>query len=317
VVTNDIDLPPFGADFDHFGKNGQGSQEQTMISDSHPSAIDLSAGPIDYIDTGGNGPTVVLIHGVLMNQTVWRDVITELAPAFRCLAPTLPLGAHRQPMRPRADLSIDGIALLVAEFLERLDLHDVTLIMNDWGGPQLLVDHDRTECISRLVLVACEAFDNFPPGTPGRRLAKFAATPGGFGLQSLILRSAAARRSVAAVLAKHPVPDGMLRDWFAPFIHDQRVRQDLRSYCLSVPLDSGRNWSAGLVSFDKPALVVWAPEDQIMPPEHGRRLADLLPDGRLVEITDSYTVVPLDQPKQLADAIRAFVTRTADRADER
>ena len=73
--------------------------------------------------------------------------------------------------------------MLVAEFLERLDLHDVTLIMNDWGGPQLLVDHDRTERINRLVLVACEAFDNFPPGAPERRLAKLAAMPGGFGLQ--------------------------------------------------------------------------------------------------------------------------------------
>jgi pimeloyl-ACP methyl ester carboxylesterase len=284
-----------------------------MISDGQPNMIDLSAGSIDYIDTGGDGPTLLLLHGVLMNQTVWSDVITELAPAFRCIAPTLPLGAHREPMRSGADLSIDGIALLVAEFLERLDLHDVTLIMNDWGGPQLLVDHDRIERISRLVLVACEAFDNFPPGTPGRRLAKLAATPGGFGLQSVLLRSATVRRSVAAALAKHPVPDELLCDWFAPFIRDQRVRQDLRSYCLSVPLDSGRNWSAELASFDKPALVVWAPEDQMMPPEHGRRLAELLPDGRLLEITDSYTVVPLDQPKQLADAVRAFITSTADR----
>jgi len=103
----------------------------------------------------------------------------------------------------------------------------------------------------------------------------------------------------------------MLRDWFEPFIRDRQVRQDLRSYCLSVPLDSGRNWSAGLASFDKPALVVWAPEDQMMPPEHGRMLTDLLPDGRLVEIVDSYTVVPLDQPQQLADALRAFITNTA------
>jgi hypothetical protein len=96
----------------------------------------------------------------------------------------------------------------------------------------------------------------------------------------------------------------MLRNWFEPFIRDQQVRQDLRSYCLSVPLDSGRNWSAELAFFDKPAVVVWAPEDQMMPPDHGRRLADQLPDGRLVEITDSYTVVPLEQPKQLADAVR-------------
>ena len=49
----------------------------------------------------------------------------------------------------------------------------------------------------------------------------------------------------------------------------------------------------------------------MMPPEHGRMLTDLLPDGRLVEIVDSYTVVPLDQPQQLADALRAFITNTA------
>jgi pimeloyl-ACP methyl ester carboxylesterase len=283
-----------------------------MTSKSDLNTIDLSAGLIHYLDTGGRGPTVVFLHGVLMNHTVWRGMITQLAPAFRCIAPTLPLGAHSQPMRPGADLSIDGITLLVAEFLERLELRDVTLIMNDWGGPQLLVDHGRTERISRLVLVACEAFDNFPPGTPGRRLARLAATPGGFGLQSLLLRSASVRRSVAAGLAKHPVSDEMLRDWFGPFIQDREIRQDLRSYCLSVPLDSGRNWSAGLASFDKPALVVWAPEDQMMPPEHGHRLADLLPRGQLVEITDSYTVIPLDQPQQLADAVRVFVTSTAN-----
>ena len=282
------------------------------MSNVQSSTIDLSAGPIDYLDTGGDGPTVVLLHGVLMNHTVWRDVITELTPAFRCIAPTLPLGAHRKPMRPGSDLSIDGIALLVAEFLERLDLHNVTLIMNDWGGPQLLVDHGRTERISRLVLVACEAFDNFPPGRPGRRLGKLAAVPGGLGLQSLLMRSAAVRRSVATALVKHPVPDVILRDWFEPFIKDRAIRQDLRRYCLSVPLDSGRNWSAGLASFDKPALVVWAPEDQMMPRDHGKRLAELLPKGQLVEIEDSYTVIALDQPRQLADVVRAFISSTAD-----
>jgi pimeloyl-ACP methyl ester carboxylesterase len=246
-----------------------------------------------------------------MNNMVWRRVMSELTPALRCVAPTLPLGAHRQPMRPGADLSIDGIALLVAEFLERLDLSDVALVMNDWGGPQLLVDHRRTERIGRLVLVACEAFDNFPPGAPGRRLAKLAATHGGFALQSLLMRFAAVRQSVARALAKHPVSDEMLRDWFRPFARNARVRQDLRTYCLSVPLDSGRNWSSGLADFDKPALVVWAPEDQMMPAEHGRQLADLLPDGRLVEIEDSYTLVPLDQPQRLAGALRSFIANTA------
>ncbi len=282
-----------------------------MTPNSDVRTVDLTAGPIDYVDTGGDGSTVVLLHGVLMNNTVWRRVMAELTPALRCVAPTLPLGAHRQPMRPGADLSIDGIALLVAEFLERLDLSDVALVLNDWGGPQLLVDHRRTERIGRLVLVACEAFDNFPPGAPGRRLAKLAANRGGFALQSLLMRFPAVRQSVARALAKHPVSDEMLRDWFRPFARDARVRQDLRTYCLSVPLDSGRNWSSGLADFEKPALVVWAPEDQMMPAEHGRQLADLLPDGRLVEIEDSYTLVPLDQPQRLAGALRSFIASTA------
>jgi pimeloyl-ACP methyl ester carboxylesterase len=185
------------------------------------------------------------------------------------------------------------------------------MVMNDWGGPQLLVDHGRTECIGRLVLVACEAFDNFPPGAPGRRLAKLAATRGGFALQSLLMRFAAVRRSVASALAKHPISDDMLYDWFEPFARNRRVREDLRRYCLSVFLDSGRNWSSGLADFEKPALVVWAPEDQMMPAEHGRRLADLLPNGQLVEIEDSYTLVPLDQPQRLAGAVRSFIASTA------
>jgi pimeloyl-ACP methyl ester carboxylesterase len=57
-----------------------------MISDTQRGTINLSAGPIDYIDTGGDGPTVVLLHGVLMNETVWRDVIAELTSTFRCIA---------------------------------------------------------------------------------------------------------------------------------------------------------------------------------------------------------------------------------------
>jgi pimeloyl-ACP methyl ester carboxylesterase len=62
----------------------------------------------------------------------------------------------------------------------------------------------------------------------------------------------------------------------------------------------------GLASFDRPALVVWASGDRVMPPEHGRRLAELLPHGRLVEIEDTYTLIPLDQPARLAQLVREF-----------
>jgi pimeloyl-ACP methyl ester carboxylesterase len=61
-----------------------------------------------------------------------------------------------------------------------------------------------------------------------------------------------------------------------------------------------------LPGFDQPALVVWASRDRVMPPEHGRRLAGLLPRGQLTEIDDSYTLIPLDQPARLVRAIQAF-----------
>ena len=66
-----------------------------------------------------------------------------------------------------------------------------------------------------------------------------------------------------------------------------------------------------LRSFDRPALVVWAVEDRVMPREHGRRLAELLPQGRLVEVADSYTMIPVDQPAELARLIREFVREAA------
>ena len=102
--------------------------------------IELSAGTIDYHDTGA-GPVIVALHGLLMDASLWDATVAGLSADHRCVVPTLPLGAHRRPMRAGADLSLRGIARLVAEFLDRLDLHDVTLVGNDTGGAlvQLLI----------------------------------------------------------------------------------------------------------------------------------------------------------------------------------
>jgi pimeloyl-ACP methyl ester carboxylesterase len=67
-----------------------------------------------------------------------------------------------------------------------------------------------------------------------------------------------------------------------------------------------------LTSFDRPALVVWTPEDRVQRPEHGRRLAESLPNARLIEIHDSYTLIVRDQPEAFAAAIRDFVLETKD-----
>ena len=96
--------------------------------------IKLSAGTIEYEDTGGDGPALVLLGGLLMDASLWEEVIGELSAEYRCVAPTLPMRAHRHAMQADADLSPRGLARLVAELLERLDLDDVTLVGNDTGG---------------------------------------------------------------------------------------------------------------------------------------------------------------------------------------
>ncbi|MGW7007731.1 alpha/beta fold hydrolase [Streptomyces sp. NPDC054933] len=115
--------------------------------------IELGAGVIDYTDTGGDGEVVVLVHGLGFDESVWTEVANALRGEFRVLSPVLPIGSHRRPMRPDADLSAHGVAAVLAEFLERLDVRDVTLVQNDAGTAQLLVGV-RDERIGRLGLVS-------------------------------------------------------------------------------------------------------------------------------------------------------------------
>lgn len=272
--------------------------------------LELSAGTIDYQDTGGDGPVVVLLHGVAMDGSLWRHVVAGLRDSFRCVVPTLPLGGHRRPMHPDADLSILGVARLVDEFLERLDLRDVTLVLNDWGGAQSLVADGRTDRIGGLVVTSCEAFDNYPPGLPGSNLVASARLPGGLAMAFNLLRLRPMRRLPVTWgwMTKRPVPPEIMDAWFRPVVSSAEVRRDLRKYVLSTPPKAELlAWSEALRTFDRPALVAWAAEDRVMPPSHGRRLADLLPQARLVEIADSYTLIPEDQPAVLTAHLRDFL----------
>jgi pimeloyl-ACP methyl ester carboxylesterase len=270
--------------------------------------IELSAGTIEYTDTGGSGPTIVLLHGLAMDGSLWRHVVRDLQDDYRCVAPTLPLGSHRRPMRADADFSPRGIGLLEAEFLERLDLRDVTLVGNDSGLFQIAAG-EHPERLARLVITSCEAFENFPPGLPGHALASAAKLPGGVNALVQPLRLRALRRMPVAYgwMTKRPIPDAVTDVWLRPLLTQSAIRRDLTRYLRSARPSDMLMAVEKLRAFDRPALVVWAAEDRVMPREHGSRLATLLPQGRLIEIADSRTLIPEDQPGELARAIRRFI----------
>ncbi|MFE9701883.1 alpha/beta fold hydrolase [Streptomyces sp. NPDC005930] len=268
--------------------------------------IELSAGTIEYEDTGGEGPVVVLLHGLVHDATVWRKVVADLRTDHRVVAPTLPYGAHRRPMRrpPTPDL----VNELIAEFLDRLDLTDVTLVENDCGRAQTVAAR-HPERLARLALVACEAFDNYPPGLPGKLIGIACRAPGGVSLLVRTLGLKPLRRLPVGIgaLTKRPVPDAVVDGWLRPLRTDPAIRRDFRHYGTHVRRDELLEAAQGLRSFDRPALVVWATEDLMMPRAHGRRLAELLPQGRLVEVEDTRTLIPEDQPELLASLLREFI----------
>ncbi|MGC0412705.1 pimeloyl-ACP methyl ester carboxylesterase [Streptomyces ambofaciens] len=268
--------------------------------------IELSAGTIEYEDTGGDGPVVVLLHGLVHDSTVWRGVLADLRTDHRVIAPTLPYGAHRRPMRrpPTPDL----VNELIAEFLDRLDLTDVTLVENDCGRAQTVAAR-HPERLARLALVACEAFDNYPPGLPGKLIGIACRVPGGVSLLVRTLGLRPLRRLPVGIgaLTKRPVPDAVVDGWLRPLRTDPAIRRDFRHYGTHVRRDELLEAAQGLRRFDRPALVVWATEDLMMPRVHGRRLAELLPRGRLVEVEDTRTLIPEDQPELLASLLREFV----------
>lgn len=273
--------------------------------------VQLSVGPVEYADTGGSGPVVVLLHGFLMDPSLWDGVIQNLFPHCRCVAPMLPLGAHRHSMEEGADLSLRGIARLVAEFLDHLDLDDVTLVGNDTGGALVqLVVCDGAARVGRIALVSCDAFDNFPPRVSGKMLVLTGKLPPeGFGMFMQQLRLRAVRRLPIAFGWLTKRGDATTRRWLEPIFTQPEIRRDAVRALRTVSDEPRLMVEAAecLRSFDRPALVMWASEDRIMPPEHGHRLAELLPHGRLVEVADSYTLIPLDQPARLAEALRGFV----------
>ncbi len=123
----------------------------------------LPQGPLRYHSVG-SGPTVVFVHGVLVNANLWRNVVAALSADFRCVTLDLPFGSHVAPLPPDADLSPPAAAVLIADAIEALELDDVTLVGNDSGGAiSQIVATRRPERIGALVLTSCDAFDNFPP----------------------------------------------------------------------------------------------------------------------------------------------------------
>jgi pimeloyl-ACP methyl ester carboxylesterase len=274
--------------------------------------VRLAQGTIHYRDTG-SGPPVVFVHGLLVNGLLWRKVVPHLAGEFRCVVPDWPLGSHADPMAPEADLSPPGVARLISEFLEALELEEVTLVGNDTGGALCqLVATRHPDRLARLVLTPCDAYDNFLP--PLFRPLQWAArVPGALYALTRPMRVRSLRRLPIGfgLVAKRPIEDAVTDAYLAPVLSRRGVRRDVERFLSGIStrytLDAARRFG----DFDKPVLLAWAPEDRVFKLHYAERMAAAFPHARLERIEDSYTFVPEDQPRRTAELIAAFVREPA------
>ncbi len=268
--------------------------------------IELPAGRIRYREAG-EGKPVVFVHGFLVDGRLWDGVVDQLADRCRCIAPDWPIAAHQVAMSPDADLSPPGIAALIANFLDALELEDVTIVGNDSGGAmsQVLVTR-HPERIGRLVLTNCDTYDNFPPGI-FKAMPPLAKLPGGMTVLAAPFRIGALARHAFKPFARIEIPAELVASWMAPVLSDRGVRHDAKKVTAGMNKRYTLEAAERLSESELPLLLTWAPGDKLFPISAAERLAQETPNARLVEIPDASTFVALDQPARLADEIATFV----------
>ena len=289
-----------------------------MTSSARPEALGesrevaLDSGTLRYFERGpADGPPVVFVHGLLVNADLWRHVVPGLADAgFHTYAVDWPLGSHEHPM-PGAELTPPGVADLIAAFMERLDLQDVTVVANDTGGAltQILMTR-HPERIGRVVLTPSDSFERFFPPMFAI-LPRLATIPGGTWLlvQALRLRFVQRLPIGFGRLTKRPIPLETVDSYVLPSRRDGAIRRDLRAFLRTVHKRHTLAAAEQLPSFTRPVLLAWATEDKLFPTSLAQRLADRLPHATIEPIADSLTFVPEDQPAELVRLVTAFARR--------
>jgi pimeloyl-ACP methyl ester carboxylesterase len=271
----------------------------------------LPQGTVRYRDSG-DGEPLLFVHGFLTDGSLWRNVVPLLEPDFRCIVPDWPLGSHRPALGDGADLTPPGLARIVADFMQELDLERVTLVGNDTGGAICqLVATRHPERLARLVLTPCDAYENFLPPM-FRPLQVIARVPGSIWAIGQALRLTPLRHAPNAFgwLSKHGPDPQLTRAWLEPSLESQEVRRDIAKVLTGISNRYTLEAAERLRDFQRPTLIAWAPEDRFFKFRYAQRLAEAIPDSRLERIEDSWTYVSEDQPERTAELIRAFVRET-------
>jgi pimeloyl-ACP methyl ester carboxylesterase len=278
----------------------------------HPateSMIDLPFGPCHVRTSGRGGPPVLLVHGVLVDSTVWDRVAPELARHRLVIQPDLPIGAHDVPAVRRDELGPEQVADALVVLLDELGIDRAVVMGSDTGGAiaQILTAR-HPDRVAALVLTSCDALDHFPPTVlkPIVPLLRFGAV---VDLVALAYRSKRIRRSWigAGLLLNHPIDDRVIEPWFGAVSRNREGRRDMAAFLRRCRPALSRAAAEALRDFDRPVLLAWSAGDRLFPEADARALESMIPGAQLALVSDARTFSMVDQPEQVVALVTDFL----------
>jgi pimeloyl-ACP methyl ester carboxylesterase len=260
----------------------------------------------------GSGPALLLVHGITSSSRTWRAVMEPLAEGFDVIAPDLP--GHGRSDKPRGDYSLGAYASGLRDLLAFLGVDKVTVAGHSLGGGVAMqFAYQFPERLARLILV-----DSGGLGEEVSLVLRAATLPGAEYVLPLLFGRVprTAGRAVGSVLGRLGVePSANTRGIVEGLdsLGDADARRAFVHTARSVIDPAGQRVDARdrlYLSRDVPTLLVWGEDDRIIPLDHGRRAAELMPHSRL-EVFPGAGHFPFnDDPQRFARVVREFVGST-------
>lgn len=266
--------------------------------------VDIAGSRVHYVDEG-QGPVLLLLHGNPTWSFVYREVISCLREEFRCIALDYPSFGLSEPA-PGYRCTPEEHAAVTAGFVDQLDLHDITLVVQDWGGPiGLSVAQAQPERFDSLVLANTWAW----PVNGDLHFELFSRLMGGPVARELI------RRRNLFVSLMIPAGHRLRRLSQAEMDHyraalstpSRRHASAVLPHAILASRDFLADVESGLSTLRTlPSLILWGDADVAFRESERRRWQQLLPNHTDVTLAGAGHFVQSDAPQAFAEALRSW-----------
>jgi 2-hydroxymuconate-semialdehyde hydrolase len=250
----------------------------------------------------GEGDPVVLIHGIPTSSLLWRDVMPALAAKHRVIAPDL-LNYGESDKPTDANVSIEAQSRIVVGLMQTLGLRAADIVSHDiGGGVAQIIAVNHPERVRKLVLIDSVCFDSWPipefkplqeEGAEDKMsFDEFLKMMRAFMPQGVHDKSALAERTIEMILAPWASEEGKR----ALFRNFRRLNPE---YTQAV--------AGELKHLRHPTLVMWATGDVFQKPHYAERLAETIPNAKLVWIEQAGHWLMEEKPDAVARELMRFL----------